>query len=84
VTDLSCTATPSASRAAMITRRPATSRRIERPSDVLARQDRVVLRWRQLRTIVDGLLRRAAASHDVATTIGDTHSTPDEQEATHG
>jgi hypothetical protein len=44
----------------------------------------VVLRWRHLRTIVDGLLRRAAASHDVATTIGDTRSTPDEQEATHG
>jgi len=57
----------------MIARRPATSRRTERPSDVLAGQDRVVLRWRQLRTIVDGLLRRAAASNDEVLDIG-THT----------
>ena len=84
MTDISPLATPSASRAAMIARRPATSRRTARPSDVLARQDRVVLRWRQLRTIVDGLLRRAAASNDDATTMGTTHTTPDEQELIHG
>jgi hypothetical protein len=84
MTNISHAATPAASRAAMIARRPATSGRAERPSDVLARHDREVLRWRHLRTIVDGLLRRAAASNDDATTMGTTHTTPDEQELIHG
>jgi len=84
MTDISPTAPPHASHAAMSTRRPSTSRPIERPRDVLARQDRVAMNWRRLRTIVDGLLRRAAASNDAATAIGAPHPTPGEQESIHG
>jgi hypothetical protein len=84
MTDISPTASPHAPRAAMIVRRPSTARHIERPPDVLARQDRATTNWRRLRTIVDGLLRRAAASNDDAPAVGAPHPTPDEQESTHG
>jgi hypothetical protein len=68
----------------MIARRPSTSRQIERPRDVLARQERVTMNCCQLRTIIDGLLRRAAASNTEATPIGAPPTTPDEQESIHG
>jgi len=84
MTDISATAPPHASHAAMIARRPAPFRQIERPRDVLARHDRVAMNWRQLRTIVDGLVRRAAASKNEATAIGAPHTTPNEQESIHG
>ena len=74
---------PPASRAALVARRPSTSRQIERPRNALAHQEPVA-DWRRLRTIVDALLHRAAASQDAAAAIGATNTTPEEQEPNHG
>lgn len=84
MTDISHRAPLHASGAALITRRPSTSRQIERPRHTLARHDPVAMDWRPLRTIVDALLRRAAAAEDDATAIAATHMTPEEQEPIHG
>lgn len=78
--------------APMIAHRPSTSSPIEPPREARAWQDTVAMDWRRLRTMVDALLRRAAASKGAADAIAATRdragaatsTTPQKQEATHG
>lgn len=92
MTEIRLIAPPHASRAALIARRPSTSRQVVRPRTAPARQDTVAMDWRRLRTIVDALLRRAAGSTDEATVIAAstdravvaTDTTPQEQERIYG
>jgi hypothetical protein len=72
-----------------IDRGPARSRQTDPPREARVRQDTVAMDWPRLRTIVDALLRRAAASKDDATAIAaktaiSTPTSPAEQEPIHG
>ena len=80
---------PHGPHAATIDRGPATSRQTDPPRETRLRQDTVAMDWPRLRTIVDALIRRAAASRDEATAIAattavSTPTLPAEQEPTHG
>jgi hypothetical protein len=79
--------------APMIAHRPSTSSSpIEPPREARAWPDTVLMDWLRLRTMVDALLRRTAASKDAATAIAATRdrtgaatsTTPQTQEAIHG
>ena len=87
MTEISHTA-PHGPHAATIDRGPATSRQTAPPREARLHQDTVAMDWSRLRTIVDALLRRAAASKDDATAIAaktavSTPTSPAEQEPTH-
>ena len=74
--------------AAAIDRGPASSRQTDPPREAQC-QDTVALDWARLRTIVEALLRRAAASKDDATAIApktavSTPTSSAEQEPIHG
>lgn len=76
----------------MIGHRPSTSNPIEPSRDAHAWPDTVAMDWLRLRTMVDALLRRAAASRDAADAIAATwdragaatSTTPQKQESIHG
>ena len=81
--------TPHGRHAATIDRGPAPSRQTEPPREARVRQDTVAMDWPRLRTIVDALLRRAAAAKDDATAIAaktavSTPTSSAEQEPIHG
>lgn len=92
MTEIGHTASPRGPHAAAIDRGTSTSHRIDPPREGRLCQDTVAMDWLRLRTIVDALLCRAAASKDVATAIdatrnragAATNTTPQTQEATHG
>ena len=77
--------------ASLIGQRPSPWHPIEPSRDAHEWPDTMVTDWLRLRTIVDGLLHRAAASKDAATAINATrnragaatNTTPQTQEATH-
>jgi hypothetical protein len=76
--------------ASMIGRRPSPLHPIEPSRDAHAWPDRVARDWLRLRTMVDALLCRAAASKGAADAIAATRdpagaasTTPQKQEATH-
>jgi hypothetical protein len=68
--------------ASLIGQRPSLSNPIEPPRDAHASPDKVAMGWLRLRTMVDGLLRRAAAK-DAAGAIAATSTTSPSQEANH-
>ena len=78
--------------APMIAHRPSTSSPIKPPREARAWHDTVAMDWLRLRTMVDALLRRTAASKDAAAAIAATRdragaatsTTPQTQEAIHG
>jgi hypothetical protein len=92
MSEINHVARPHGPRTPMIARRLSTSCPIESPRDARAHQDTVAMDWLRLRTIVDALLCRTAASKDAATAIDATrnragaamNTTPQTQEATHG
>jgi hypothetical protein len=57
---------------------------IEPSRDADAWPDRMATDWLRLRTIVDGLLRRAAAAKNAADVVAATSTTSQPQEVTHG
>jgi hypothetical protein len=74
---------------ATIDRGPAISRQTDPPCEARAWQDTVAMDWLRLRTIVDALLRRTAASMGDPTAIAtktavSTPTSPAEPEARHG
>ena len=92
MSEISHIARPHGTRAAIIAHGPSTACPIEPPRGAYTRQDTVAMDWRRLRTIVDALLRRAAASKDVAAAMvvlrdragAATSTSPEKQESIHG
>jgi hypothetical protein len=70
--------------AALIGQRLSPSHPIEPARDAPACSDMVATDWLRLRTMVDGLLHRAAAAKDVAGAVAATSTTSQPQEAIHG
>ena len=67
-----------------IGQRPSPSHPIEPFRDADAWPDTMATDWRRLRTIVDGLLHRAAAAKNAADVVAATSTTSQPQEVTHG
>ena len=82
--ELSHLARPHGSHAAMIGQRSSPSHPIERSRVVHVWPETVPTDWLRLRTIVDGLLQRAAATKDAADAVGVTSTTSQPREVTHG
>ena len=70
--------------ASMIGQRPSPWHPIEPSRDAHAWPDTMATDWLRLRTIVDGLLHRAAAARDAADAVAATSTTSQAQEVTHG
>lgn len=70
--------------APMLAHRRSTSRPIEPPGDARGWQGTGARDWLRLRTMVDALLRRAAAARDAADAVAATSTTSQAQEVTHG
>jgi hypothetical protein len=91
MSEINRVARPHGPRTPLIARRLSISCPIESPR-ARAHHDTAGMDWLRLRTIVDALLCRAAASKDAATVIDATrnhacaapNTTPQTQEATHG
>ena len=79
--ELSHLARPQGSHASMIGELASPSHPIERSRDGHVWPETVPTHWLRLRTIVDGLLQRAAAATDA---VGVTSPTSQPREVTHG
>ena len=84
MTEIHHIASSHAPRAAKIARRLPTSCPVTPPPAACAHHDSVLTDWCRLRTIVDALLRRGAASRDDATAIVALNTTPEEPERING
>ena len=73
-----------APRAARVAPRLSTACRVTPPRAACAHQDSALTDWCRLRTIVDALLHRVAASTDRGTTIAAMHTTSEKQERIDG
>ena len=73
-----------APRAARVAPRLSTACQVTPPRAACAHHDRVLMEWCRLRTIVDALLHRVAASTDGGTAIAAMYTTSEKQERIDG
>ena len=82
--ELSHLARPHGLHASMIGELASPSHPIEHSRDVHVWPETVPTHWLRLRTIVDGLLQRAAAATDAADAVSVASTTSQPREVTHG
>ena len=80
MTEIRHLARSQAPRAARVAPQLLTSCRVTPPRAACAHHDRVLMDWCRLRTILDALLHRVAASTDGGTAIAAMHTTSEKQE----
>ena len=84
MTEIRHLARSQAPRAARVAPRLSTSCRVTPPRAACAHQDSALTDWCRLRTIVDALLHRVAASMDAGTAMAALHTTSEQPERIDG